>query len=390
MTNTIHAWSRWSAVAALAFVMAMGTTACLQAVDMGGAPKFDTDWRRTLYTHEMFAYEPEDNGQVLFIGSGAHVPAGGMLVSVSRDRKVRALRAHSGEQMWSFQTGSINVAKPLDVGEDIVVASMDGYLYRLHKRNGRQVFKTEFPEGEAMTSAPVVAGGAVIATSIGNRIAAFDARTGTPMWDKKRPHVGEFTITGQAGPTILGKDKVVTGFSDGRLVAYAVEDGATLWSTDLRENQTQFVDVDTTPLVVGAGPKALLVAGCYKVGLFGLDAASGEVKWLARGEGYGSPVAYGKTVYAVQSEGWVSAIDATTGTVQYRHRLEMGSPGQPAVTQKYLLIPNGEGLLMARRSDGRPIQLIRDNRGFSATPEFAYGNLYTISNSGILYALSVY
>jgi len=384
--------NRTTLVAALG--LSFLATSCFQAIQIGEAPRVSPEWRRTLYDLEMFEYEPVDAGTSLFIPKGKFIPAGGMVVTVTRDRTIRAMAGVDGKDLWQVRTGSINVAKPVDIGEDLVVGSMDGHVYRLHKRNGRVIWKSPLPEGEGVTASPVLFGKAkrIVTTSIGNRVVALNAETGKPIWDKRRPHVGEFTISGQAGPLKLDDETVVTGFSDGRLVAFAIEDGATLWSSDLREGKTQFVDVDTTPQLLDKGPegKPLIVAASYAVGMFGIDAESGDVEWLVRGEGYVTPALMGNMIYTSQPTGHVVAIDAMKGTVKWRHKVDIGAPVAPTATRKYLLVPNSEGLLLLRRETGRPISMIRDSRGFSGTPEFAYGTLYAIANSGVFYALSLY
>jgi outer membrane protein assembly factor BamB len=368
----------------LAAAALLAGCAVLRPVGELEVSRIETEWARPLYALEMFAYRPVEAGEARFVKGGA-APEHGMVVVPSRDRVVRAVDAVTGQELWRLATEGANVAPAVVVGEDLLVGSMDGRLYRAHQRNGRPVWTVDFPGRGAVVTPPVVSDGVAYAASIENRVAAFRLSDGAVLWDQRRPHQGEFTITGQSGLAVHGA-AVIAGFSDGRLIAFDKADGATRWSVDLSGGAREFIDVDTTPLVIGD----VIVAGCYSVGLFGLDAATGKVLWRVGGEGYGTPAALEGTLYVPQSKGRLLAVDAATGAVRWATRLSTGSPATPAVSRKYLLVATGDALLIIDRGSGRTLVRLRDERGFSATPEVAWGTVYALANSGILYALALY
>ena len=249
------------------------------------------DWVQKLYALETFAFNPIEKGEAIWVRSKA-TPDHGMVVVPSKDRQVRGLDATTGRVIWNFQTKGPNVAQPTIIGEDLLVGSVDGYVYRIHQRNGRKLWASAFPGKTGVTSRMVTDGKQLYATSIGDRLAAFDLKTGDLKWNRQRTASGEFTITGQAGALVDG-NRVITGFSDGRLMAFSSTDGATLWSADLSGSKDNFVDVDTTPVKVDK----LIVAASYANGLYGVSSEDGSVKWHLKNEGFRTFAKAGHILY---------------------------------------------------------------------------------------------
>lgn len=370
---------------AIGICAALGLAACAIFPPLGDAPpdRLDVDWARPLYDLEVFAYRPLEQGRALFVQSEATEPSG-MLLVPSKDRAVRGVDATSGRILWTLDTRGANVAQPVAVGEEFVFGSTDGQVYRANQRNGRVLWASEYP-GKSVVAPVAVAGGRLFATSIDNRLTALSYETGERLWDKRRPHASEFTMTGQAGP-LVHEGRVITGFSDGQLVAFEIEDGATAWVTDLSDGKTEFVDVDTTPMVVDG----MLVASSYRQGLYGLDPDSGTVVWLVKGEAFGTPATLDGLLYVPQANGRLVAVGAKDGDVKWVTRFFSEKAATPAVTTKYLLTPIGESLALIDRGSGRTLLRYDDGRGVDATPEFAFGTAYVLGNSGTLYALGIH
>lgn len=352
-------------------------------VDIAHGERVAVDWAEPLYALEAFPYHPVEPAEPLFVRS-AQTPAGGMVVVPAKDRVVRALDAVSGATLWSFETRGANVAKPVAEGDDLVIASTDGHVYRVNQRNGRASWASEFP-GSGVLSAAAIGGGRVFVTSIDNRLTALDYATGERQWERKRPHLTELTVSGQAG-ALLVKDLVVTGFSDGHLIAFMQTDGVTAWSTDLAGGAKDFVDVDSTPALVGN----LVVASCYKRGVFGVDVDTGNIAWVVKGEGFGTATVFEGQVYVPQALGSVIAVDGATGVVAWRAKLAGEIAGTPAVSEHYLLVPGGASLVVLDKGSGRALTHFDDGHSFYATPELAFGTAYVLGGSGTIYALGVY
>lgn len=346
--------------------------------------RVSTDWASTLYDIETFAFRPQERGEALHIQDEFAGP-GGLIIVPSKDRTIHALRGHDGSELWRFETGGANVAKPVALGDDVLIASTDGRLYRLNRRSGRQIWAVDVPGKASVLESPIVSDAKIFLTTMENRVAAFDVATGSVLWDRRRPHHGVFTITGHAG-LLIDDNAVITGFNDGWLIAFATSDGATLWSTDLSGDGKGFVDIDTTP--VASGPN--YIVSSYGVGLFALNKESQDVVWYIKGEGFRTPVLAGTTLYASTSSGLLYAIDARSGEVLWHKKVAKALHTGPVPTRKYLLLPTSGGLLVIDRRQGTILRRVGDSHGFTARPLYVNGTLFAFSNSGRLYALGIH
>ena len=95
-------------------------------------------------------------------------------------------------------------------------------------------------------------------------------------------------------------------------------------------------------------------------------------------------------LYAPTGTGSLVALDGRTGKVHWRRKLGTKTPGMPAVTRKYLLVPIGDSLLVLDRRRGEVISRVGDSHGFSAAPFSIHGVVFAQANSGLLYSLGVY
>lgn len=359
--------------------------------------RLSVEWASRLYELEPLAYHPVDTTEPLFVQSEG-TPETGLLVVPGKDRKVRGLDAATGRTIWEVPTLGPNGSRPLDLAPhgfpgELLIASMDGRVHRLSQRNGKRVWLSQSPATAAITSTPAVAGSGdgakVFITSLDNRLTALSLGTGTKLWDYERIHDAELTITGQAGAAVA-KDMVLTGFSDGTLVAVSQADGAVVWTTDLKGDQKQFVDVDTTPLVVELEDGHVVVAGSFARGLFGVGLDDGVILWNKPGEGFAHSVSLDGVVYASRTDGHLLAIEAAGGKTLWTSTFDTGWAGAPAVSRKYVILPIGEGLTLIDRSSGRQLLRWDDGRGVRGTPEVAHGSVYLVGNSGQAYSLGLY
>jgi outer membrane protein assembly factor BamB len=388
-------WVRALAVAAT--LTALPSCTIFPPVERPEPRRLSLDWATRLYELEPLAYHPVDTTEPLFVQSDA-TPEGGLVVVPGKDRKVRGLDAVSGRTIWEATTLGPNGSRPLDLAPhgfpgELLVASMDGRVHRLSQRNGKQIWLSQAPATAAITSSPAVAGtgdaAKVFVTSLDNRLTALSLGSGEKLWDYERVFDAELTITGQAGAAV-GKDMVLTGFSDGALVALSQADGAVVWTTDLKGNEKQFVDVDTTPLIVPIEDGHVVVAGSFARGLFGVGLDDGVVLWNKVGEGFARSIALDGIVYASRTDGHLFAIEAASGKTLWGSRFDTGWAGAPAVSRKYVVLPIGEGLTLVDRSSGRQLLRWDDGRGVRGAPEVAHGSIYLVGNSGQAYGLGLY
>ena len=148
-------------------------------------------------------------------------------------------------QRWVLPING-GVVSPLSVDRDsLYFGGGDGFLYSVNFENGRVNWRYDFRN--PVVSRPTFSGGRLFVTTSDDTVYAFDAGTGKWLWHYKRRTSAAATIHGASAPLIDGNE-VITGLSDGFLVALSVQDGSLKWERKLHYG-TKFTDVDASPVL---------------------------------------------------------------------------------------------------------------------------------------------
>jgi len=158
------------------------------------------------------------------------------------------------------------------------------------------------PVGDAHSS-PVVADGVVYAFyqprgKDADALAAYDARTGEPKWEKsyaREKYTPPFGKGPRSTPCVAG-GKVFTYGNTGVLACWDAKTGDTAWKVDtLAEFKAKnlFFGVSTSPIV--EGKTVVVMVGGKGHGIVAFDTATGKPVWHATDDpaSYSSPVAVG-------------------------------------------------------------------------------------------------
>jgi outer membrane protein assembly factor BamB len=158
------------------------------------------------------------------------------------------------------------------------------------------------PVGDAHSS-PVVSGGVAYAFyqpsgKNADALAAFDASSGQPLWEKSYDRA-EFNPPFGKGPrstpAVVG-GKVYTLGNTGVLACWDATSGAIVWQVDTLKDfgaKNLFFGVSTSPLI--EGDHVIVMVGGKGAGIVAFDKSSGKVAWKATDDpaSYASPIATG-------------------------------------------------------------------------------------------------
>lgn len=364
-------------------VAACGLVTACRGIPLYGSPAaspsaapvelFSVDWWHELVQPEPFEYAPRESAGPAFDKESKRV------VVCTRDGKVRAFD-WDGKPVWDFTThGKFSAGAAIADGL-VFVPGSDGLLYALDVRNGKQVWTYEAKE--ELGTVPVIADGKVLVTSLTDTLYVVEEKTGKWLWQYRRDTPTGFTIHGASRPLVY-QGVAYAGFSDGHLVALALNDGAIKWDKALSSSEGQFIDVDTSPVIDDAGH---LYAASYKDGVFALDPATGDLVWHTATAGITQLLVAGGTLF-IGGDQQLGALSTTSGQSFWSVNLKGKSARQPVLARQMLIVPVQDALVFVDPITGRERMAWDPGQGITATPAVAGSRLYVLSNVGNVYAL---
>jgi outer membrane protein assembly factor BamB/predicted nucleic acid-binding Zn ribbon protein len=324
--------------------------------------------------------------------------ANGTVYFGSRDGKVYALDAASGQERWQYQTGSWVDSSPAVVGGIVYVGSNDGNLYALDANTGEELwtFKTAYP----VVSSPAVAGGIVYFGSDDYCVYAVDAATGKKIWQfsaasqvRSSPAIaGGLIYVGSSGDYVYVLN-ALTGKLHLRFKTYASVSGSPtiIDHTALFACSGGFIDaVDgharNWPCEYSIRPFWLQLRA---MGLAPqLPPESGFLWSLAlSGTADSSPAIAGDQLY-VGSGNNLLAIDLKSHERDWVFETQGQVVSSPALSDAAVYVGSDDGRLYAIDiATGQQLWNFPTGDRITSSPAYANGTVYVGSHDGKLYAI---
>ena len=292
----------------------------------------------------------------------------------------------SGRRLFFYDAGAQIEAKPAvdPATGEVYFPSVDGNVHALTV-SGERKWRTKLIG--AVRTQPVITADALYVVAENDTITALARDDGRILWTYAKEPVEEITIAGHAG-MLLEDGRLFAAFTDGAVAAINPADGRLFWEietsldVELRPgNVPQFLDVDTTPVL----RRGTLYVASFTAGLYALDAISGTVQWRdAAFTGVTGLAMAGRMLVISSARRGLSLMDLRTREVQWEKAPERGAPTAPIVTETGTVI-YGEtrgSLLALSLADGREIARAEGGAGFSATPAVLGGFGGALSNGG--------
>ena len=325
--------------------------------------------------------------------------ANGTVYFGSRDGKLYAVDAATGEKRWEFLTGSWVESTPAIVGGIVYFGSNDGALYALDAENGEMVweFRTPYP----IMSSPAVTNGMVVFGSDDYSVYALDALKGTRLWRletlgpvKSSPAVCEGivyigsgaeyayainTVDGRvrlrfktyapvfASPAVTDRTAFFANFNG---YLYAVDGNARNWPWEY-DIRPYWIQVWAFGLPVPSPPSQ-----------------SGFLWGLRLGRVVSSsPVLAGDSLY-IGADNNLLAIDLKNRQKLWSFRTQGTVRSTPAVTEAAVYVGSEDGRLYAVDiATGKKLWDFATGGEITSSPTVADGTVYIGSHDGKLYAI---
>ncbi len=297
-------------------------------------------------------------------------------------------RFDNGGQVWR-----INAGKPVSggVGSDgqmVVVATPKGEVLAFDS-SGKSMWTARVTS--EVLAAPQIAEGLVLVRSGDNRIFGLDTADGKRKWVYQRS-TPALSLRSNVGVIVAGK-AALAGFPGGKLVAIALNNGATIWEATvaLPKGATELERVsDVTSAPVVAGREVCATAYQGRVACF--DLASGNHLWSRDVSSAAGLDADARNIYVSDDKGAVHALDRGNGATLWKQdKLFMRQLSRPLALGNHIAVGDYQGVVhLLRRETGTfAARFNTDSSGIAAEPQRLERGFLVQTRNGGLYALTV-
>jgi outer membrane protein assembly factor BamB len=344
-----------------------------------------TEFEPTLRVSELWKVKVGKGTENLLLGLGPATD-GARVFAGDHEGTVVAVDVTNGKTLWREDTG-LRLSGGPGVGRGLVIfGTSDGDVLALDKLDGSQRWRV--PVSGEVLATPAIGRDYVLVRTVDGRLRALDVATGEERWNVEQA-VPRLTLRGNSAPVIAG-ELVVAGFDNGRIAAYELSDGDVRWENVVaaprgRTEIERLADVDAAVHVIdrdiytasfnGRTANLALESGqilwsqevpSYRglatdwVALYvtddtshvvALSRASGAVLWTQETlhmRALTTPVPYRSTVAVADFEGYLHWLDAATGALAGRVRVDDAAiVAPPVATGDVLLVLTESGRLAA-------------------------------------------
>lgn len=257
--------------------------------------------------------------------TAAPVSAEGMVFTVDVDGEVAAFDLAKGGRKWRASIVPKGERDSGAVGGGIAYASgrlyaTAGYKYltALNPQTGEQLWKTKLPA--PARSAPMVMKEQVYIVTLDNRLMAFGAADGVPLWNYAG--VSETTnLLGSAAPA-ADETLVVLPLSSGEIFGLRPENGRIVWEDNLSAVRRagslgSIADIRGLPVI----DQGVVFALSYSGRMVALDQVTGRRLWQREIGSAEMPWAAGSALYVVSTEQQLVALSRDSGEIFWVRQL---------------------------------------------------------------------
>ena len=292
---------------------------------------------------------------------------------------VASIDSNSGSYVWRTALATKLTAGVGSDGRYAAVVSAANEIIVLDA--GREIWRQRI---NAVTlTAPLVAGARVFVLASDRSVSAYDAGTGTKLWQQQRP--GDALVLGQSGVLLAVGDTLIAGIG-GRLVGMNPQNGNIRWESAVGNSRgTNEIErlVDLVSGVSRLGNQVCARAFQSSVGC--VDAVQGALGWSKPALGAKGIDGDAVAVYGVETDGKIVAWRRSDGErLWLSDRLQYRVLSAPVVLgQSIVTGDDGGALYLLSRQDGSLLNRIStDGSAIAATPVLVGQTLVAVTQRG--------
>lgn len=273
---------------------------------------------------------------------------GGLLVVGSSDGEVAALDAEDGRLLWNVKVGGEVNSAPVTDGNRVVVRLANGQLIALDGKTGEQKWFADQPVPSLSlrgSNRPLIGDGRVFAGFDNGKVAAYELERGQLMWESPlaapsgRSEIER--LVDVDGPMRLAAGELFAVAYHGRVAALDADSGRPLWQRDLSSSAGLTADA-VAVYVTDADSQ-----------VWALDRVNGGPLWTQadlRARMLTAPAAVAGVVAVGDLAGYLHLLDHETGRIVGREQVGGGAlTAQPLVIDDVLVVQTTGGRISAYR-----------------------------------------
>jgi outer membrane protein assembly factor BamB len=298
----------------LLLALAAGALSACGGKDTVEPPAELVAFERTLEVRQVWKRKVGSGSERLRLGL-APATDGTRIFAGAYDGTVAAFGVADGEALWMTETGLPLAAGPGVGGGMVVFGTTDGSLVVLDAESGE--VRWEHPAGSEILAPPAVNDSVIAFRTTDGRLNIVSAADGEESWSIIQS-MPALTLRGNSAPLMVG-DIVVSGFDNGRVGAYEIEDGVSRWDFPLasptgRSEIERLIDVGVDLEVFGNDVYAVNFQGRAAA----IDMATGVVLWQQNFSSFTGIGVDQQHVYVTDDVGTVVALNRLNGTEVWR------------------------------------------------------------------------
>lgn len=267
---------------------------------------------------------------------------GDIVWAAGRDGQLVAVDVNTGRQVSRLDT-----RLPLSSGVGakngvLYVATSEGELVALNE-DGKPRWRIRLTS-QALES-PQSDGQRVLVRTHDGRLSAFDVDSGKSLWTFQRPQP-TLTVRNYGSTTLVGSEAALVGLPGGKLAAVGSASGDLLWEASVSSPRgaselERMADVASRPVF----DRGQVCAVAFQGKLTCFDGRSGTPMWSRDvGSSRGLTVD-AVNVYVTGDDGTVWAFDRGTGRSAWtQNGLKFRQVSAPAMLDRFVLVMDGEGI----------------------------------------------
>ncbi len=315
---------------------------------------------------------------------------GDRVYSIDTSGLVRGIDLASGRRLWRHKSGYEPIIGLGGNSQLLLVTSRNGDLAAFREIEDGLEPLWDVNLGSEIRAIPIIDNGQIFVRSVDGRLRSLSVEDGSQQW-QITGRVPALSLTGNSNPLVSG-DLVISGFDDGKLIAYNRDTGKTLWETTVslprgRTEVERLIDLDGR-FVLRDG---VLYVVSFQGHLAAVQAVSGDILWSRKFSSFHAIAIDDTALYLTSDDSDLWSIDRRTGSAFWKQDiLHARRVTAPSIIDDHIVVSDFEGHLhWFNKSDGKLVGRIRTTSERNFVQPLIWGeSVVTLDKLGFLTSVS--